>query len=115
MKRVFPCLACLLLLFMTFLLPCAASNFDLDTDVSYYQQFRGKGVSLYVYNWGEYISEDDGSGTFDVNKEFEALTGIKVIYTTFSSNEELYAKLKSGGTIRPLSYTKFFFNRPGLH
>ena len=98
MKRVFPCLACLLLLFMTFLLPCAASNFDLDTDVSYYQQFRGKGVSLYVYNWGEYISEDDGSGTFDVNKEFEALTGIKVIYTTFSSNEELYAKLKSGGS-----------------
>ena len=28
---------------------------------------------------------------------FEDLTGIKVNYTTYDSNESLYAKLKSGG------------------
>ena len=33
----------------------------------------------------------------DVNAAFEELTGIKVLYTTFATNEELYAKLKSGG------------------
>ena len=32
----------------------------------------------------------------DVVAAFEKLTGIKVNYTTFDSNESLYAKLKSG-------------------
>ena len=35
---------------------------------------------------------------FDINAAFEELTGIKVNYTNFASNEDLYAKLKSGGT-----------------
>ena len=48
-----------------------------------------------VYNWGEYIS--DTSGDLNVLKEFEAKTGIKVNYTTYATNEELYSKLKSGG------------------
>lgn len=62
-----------------------------------YSRFEGQGISLNVYNWGEYISngEDD---SLDVNAEFEERTGIKVNYTNFASNEELYAKLKSGGT-----------------
>ncbi|MCL1793099.1 MAG: spermidine/putrescine ABC transporter substrate-binding protein [Oscillospiraceae bacterium] len=47
-----------------------------------------------VYNWGEYIS--DASGDIDVLKEFEAQTGIKVNYTTYATNEELYSKLKGG-------------------
>lgn len=34
----------------------------------------------------------------DINKEFESLTGIKVNYLLFASNEELYAKLKNGGS-----------------
>ena len=42
-----------------------------------------------VYNWGEYIDES----IFD---EFTAKTGIKVVYTTYDSNESMYAKLKSG-------------------
>lgn len=42
-----------------------------------------------VYNWGEYIDED----IFD---EFTEQTGIKVNYTTFDSNETMYAKIKSG-------------------
>lgn len=50
-----------------------------------------------VYNWGEYIS-DGSNGTLDVNKEFEKATGIKVNYTNYASNEDMYAKLKSGGS-----------------
>ena len=64
-------------------------------------------VTLYVYNWGEYIA-DGSDGTINVNKEFEAycsksekiqaLTGgkkVKVSYSTYSSNEDLYAKISS--------------------
>lgn len=54
------------------------------------------GVTINVYNWGEYISNgvDD---SLDVNAEFTRRTGIQVNYTTFESNENLYAKLVSGG------------------
>lgn len=48
-----------------------------------------------VFNWGEYISND--SEILNVLKEFEAETGIKVNYTTYATNEELYSKLKSSG------------------
>jgi len=54
------------------------------------------GVTINVYNWGEYISNgvDD---TIDVNKEFTKKTGIDVNYTTFDTNESLYSKLANGG------------------
>lgn len=55
-----------------------------------------KGTSINVYNWGEYIS-DGSEGTLDVNKEFTKKYGIKVNYTTFESNENMYNKLQSGG------------------
>lgn len=67
-------------------------------DKSYYTKFKGKGISINVYNWGEYISTGADEGTLDVNDEFEKLTGIKVNYTNYATNEELYAKLKGGGT-----------------
>ncbi len=54
------------------------------------------GVTINVYNWGEYIS-NGVDGTIDVNKEFTKRTGIDVNYTTFDSNESLYSKLASGG------------------
>lgn len=41
-----------------------------------------------IYNWSNYISSD-------VLKEFTQETGIKVNYTTYDSNETLYAKLKA--------------------
>ena len=63
-------------------------------DEDYYKQFYGDGVSINVYNWGEYISDGSDSEYPDINREFELLTGIKVNYTTYSTNEELYAKLK---------------------
>lgn len=42
---------------------------------------------LYFYNWSEYIPSD-------VLDEFTKETGIKVIYSTYESNESMYAKLK---------------------
>ena len=37
-----------------------------------------EGTTLNVFNWGEYIS-DGSEDSFDVNKEFEKLTGIRSI------------------------------------
>lgn len=45
------------------------------------------GKVVNVYNWTEYISDQ-------VLKDFTAETGIEVIYSTFDSNEAMYAKLK---------------------
>lgn len=57
---------------------------------------RSDQPTVYVFNWGEYISTGlDGS--MDVNKEFTKRTGIKVVYDNFTSNEDMYAKLKAGG------------------
>ncbi len=56
-----------------------------------------KKTTLYVYNWGEYISlgEDD---TLDVIAAFEdANPDIHVEYSTYDSNETMYAKLAGGG------------------
>ena len=53
-------------------------------------------VTINVYNWGEYISNGT-EGSMDVNAEFTARTGIQVNYTTYDTNESMYAKLASGG------------------
>ena len=69
---------------------------DYSIDEDYYRNNPYKGTVLNVFNWGEYIS-DGAEDTVDVNKYFEELTGIKVNYTNFDSNEDMYAKVKSGG------------------
>jgi spermidine/putrescine-binding protein len=46
---------------------------------------------LHVYNWSEYIDPE-------IYADFEAEFGIKVIEDTFSSNEDLLAKLQAGAT-----------------
>ncbi len=66
-------------------------------DMEYYTRFKGQDISINVYNWGEYISTGSEEGTLNVNLEFTKLTGIKVNYTNYATNEELYAKLKGGG------------------
>lgn len=43
-----------------------------------------------VYNWGDYIDEE-------VNRMFEEETGIKVIYDVYPTNEDMYARVVSGG------------------
>ena len=61
----------------------------------------GKVTTLYVYNWGEYIS-DGSEGSLDANAAFEEWyfetygERVKVNYSTYSSNEDMYAKLSSG-------------------
>ena len=82
---------------------CAPSTGDTASSVSvadaeYYTQLQGQDVSINVYNWGEYIPDSSEDGVIDINDEFTALTGIKVNYTTYATNEELYAKLQGGGT-----------------
>ena len=58
-------------------------------------------IVLNVYNWGEYIS-DGSEGTMDVNREFEKYyfetygVKVRVNYTNYASNEDMYAKLSSG-------------------
>lgn len=59
-------------------------------------RFAEDRVTLNIYNWGLYIS-DGSDESVDVISAFEDLTGISVNYTTFDSNESLYAKIKSGG------------------
>lgn len=54
------------------------------------------GVTINVYNWGEYISTGE-DGSLNVNAEFTKETGIKVNYTTFEDNESLYSKMAGGG------------------
>ena len=58
-------------------------------------------ITLNVYNWGEYIS-DGSEDSFDVNGGFEEYCreefgiDVKINYTTYSDNESMYNKLKSG-------------------
>lgn len=56
-----------------------------------------EGTTINVFNWGEYISDTYEDGMLDVNAEFEKLTGIKVNYVTYESNEDMYPKIKNGG------------------
>ena len=72
----------------------AYKYFDLELKSKYSNELEG--TSLTVYNWGEYIS-DGSDDMIDVNAEFERLTGIKVNYLTFESNETMYSQIKSGG------------------
>ncbi|MBR7112256.1 MAG: spermidine/putrescine ABC transporter substrate-binding protein [Clostridia bacterium] len=87
MKRLL--VLCLAASLLALLLPLLASCGGTDT------------VTLYVYNWGEYIS-DGTEGSLDVNAAFsewyEQTYGVrvKVNYSTYSSNEDMYAKISSG-------------------
>lgn len=47
--------------------------------------------TLNVYNWGDYIDES-------TIEEFEEEYGINVNYETFATNEDMYVKIKTGGT-----------------
>ena len=61
----------------------------------------GETIELYVYNWGEYIS-DGSEDSLDSNEVFEEWyyetygERVKVTYSTYSSNEDMYAKLSAG-------------------
>lgn len=80
---------------------CSCAETDTEPKISvenpeYYTRLADQDISINVYNWGEYIA--DGSDGINVNDEFTKLTGIKVNYSTYATNEELYAKLKGGAS-----------------
>ena len=92
MKRIKTALSLLILLALLAPLVLCTSSCE---------QASADAVTLYVYNWGEYMS-DGSEGTLDVNKMFEEwyyeTYGVKVEvnYSTYASNESMYAKLSSG-------------------
>ncbi|MBQ7398900.1 MAG: spermidine/putrescine ABC transporter substrate-binding protein [Clostridia bacterium] len=88
MKKIFA-------VFSLFTLLAISSSALKVEDESYYEAFRGKGIKLNVFNWGEYIS-DGSEGTMDVLEEFEKISGIEVVYNNYETNEDLYAKLSAG-------------------
>lgn len=103
MKKVISLLLTLVLAAGSLALPTFAAedkiqvNEDISVSADYdWTRFKGQNVSLNIYNWGLYIS-DGSDESVDVISAFEELTGIKVNYTTFDTNESMYAKLKSGG------------------
>ncbi len=67
-----------------------------NEQIEYYKNLGLQGTTINVYNWGEYIS-DGSDGLIDAVGEFERLTGAKVNYTNFESNENMYSKLIGGG------------------
>ncbi len=94
MKKLLSFILTVVLLFCLCSCDYTYKYFDLDLEGSYDRSLAG--TSITVYNWGEYIS-DGGDGMIDVNAEFERLTGIKVNYLMFESNETMYSQIKSGG------------------
>ena len=98
MKKLLSLLVCLatLLSALCFTACGAKVNTDLTVESVYTKEFAGQ--SLNVYNWAEYISVGEDE-TLNVNAAFEKLTGIRVNYNTYESNEMLYSTL-TGGSVR---------------
>lgn len=66
-----------LVLFVTLLISCGKGE-------------KGQ-EKLYIFNWTQYIPQS-------IYDDFTKETGIKVVEDVFSSNEEMYAKIKAGAT-----------------
>lgn len=97
MKKIITFLLCLILSLSTLpLFAFADDEYFSQEQIDYYKNLGLQGTTVNVYNWGEYIS-DGSEGSIDVVKEFEKLTGCKVNYTNFESNENMYSKLTGGG------------------
>lgn len=89
-----------LLLVLSFLLNFASCDNSEETP---HKKYPTK--TLNVYNWGEYISDEDDEecGLYDVNAGFEDYFNqeladkygfyIKVNYSTYATNEDMYAKI----------------------
>ena len=94
MKKFFSLAIAVLVILSLFIMPVSANDeiFSKET-IEYYKNLGLQGTVLNVYNWGEYIDDEE----VDVITEFERLTGCDVNYTTFESNENMYSK--------PVSYT----------
>lgn len=76
-KKRIACLLCVVITLLTFT-GCASSD-------------EKAAVTLNVFNWGDYIEEE-------VLASFTETTGIQVNYTTYATNEDMYTKIKNGGS-----------------
>ena len=94
MKKLLSLVITFIVVISAFSLPVYAEDeiFSQET-IEYYKNLGLQGTVLNVYNWGEYIDDEE----VDVITEFERLTGCDVNYTTFESNENMYSKLSGGG------------------
>ena len=94
MKKLLSFVIAFLVILSVFITPVYAEDelFSKET-IEYYKNLGLQGTVLNVYNWGEYIDDEE----VDVITEFERLTGCDVNYTTFESNENMYSKLSGGG------------------
>ena len=94
MKKLFSLFIAMLVIVSLCIIPTYAED-ELFSDevVEYYANLGLQGTVLNVYNWGEYIDDEE----IDVVTAFERLTGCDVNYTTFESNENMYSKLSGGG------------------
>ncbi len=87
MKRIFSAFFALIIALM----PCAVASAAEQSEID-----ALRGTTLYVYNWGEYIS-DGAEDSLNVNAAFEEKYGINVVYDVYDNNEVMYSKLKGGG------------------
>ncbi len=99
LKKFLCVLMLFLLVFSISAIPAFADESEEDAEEETTEETHTEGtsgVTINVYNWGEYIANGT-DGYLDVNKAFTEATGIGVNYTTFDSNESMYAKLSGGG------------------
>ncbi len=95
MKKLFKLVLCSVLFVSLVGCSSAPSTSDVDPMEEYGCD------TLNVYNWGEYIGET-------VNSDFEDAYNVRINYSLFSSNEEMYTKLVGGSkydVIIPSEYT----------
>lgn len=94
-----------LLLILVFALICALLFTSCASDEEEAEnpdtEYNGETIVINVFNWGEYIS-DGFEGSLDTNAAFEEYylekygKKVKVNYSTYATNEDMYSKLKSG-------------------
>lgn len=96
MKKIISLILALSLVFSLTSLCFADEAEEDEEEETYDTSAYATDVTINVYNWGEYIA-NGSDDSLDINKAFTEATGIGVNYTTFDTNESLYAKLASGG------------------
>ena len=98
MKKLLMLLLCLICSIGCILMFTSCGDNTEETEETEYDD---KTVVINVFNWGEYIS-DGFEGSLDSVKAFEEYyyktfgQRIKVNYSTYATNEDMYSKLKSG-------------------
>ena len=97
MKKSIKLLSILVLTLICTLLFASCGSDDTETN----KEYSGETVVINVFNWGEYIS-DGFEGALDSNAAFEEYylkkfgVKVKVNYSTYATNEDMYSKLSSG-------------------